>query len=121
MNIKEDFQKIKEYFSPKVIGEVNDSYVKIAKIKGDDLPWHVHKNEDEFFYILEGKLFMEVDHKKGFIMQTGDYHLVKKGIKHRISSKEECKIMLVEHKDTAHTGEVKSKITRSIEDQLRGD
>lgn len=118
MNIKQDFQKIKEYFSPKVIGEVNDSYVKIAKIKGDDLPWHEHKNEDEFFYIMDGELWMEVENKEGFTMQSGDYYLVKKGVKHRISSENECKIMLIEHKDTAHTGEVKSKITKSIEDQL---
>ena len=49
-NLLENFKKINEYFSPKVIGEVNDSYVKIAKIKGDELPWHDHKNEDELFY-----------------------------------------------------------------------
>ena len=52
MNVKEELKKIKDYFSPKVIGEINDVYVKIAKIKGDKLPWHSHNYEDEFFYVI---------------------------------------------------------------------
>jgi uncharacterized cupin superfamily protein len=54
MNLKEKFNTITEYFSPKIIGEINDVYIKVAKIKGDDIPWHNHKNEDELFYIVEG-------------------------------------------------------------------
>lgn len=119
-NILENFSKIKDYFSPKVIGEVNGAYVKIAKIKGDELPWHNHKNEDELFYIIEGTLLMEVEGIESFEMETGDLYIVKKGIQHRVSSKEECKIMLIENKTTAHTGEVKSSITKDITDQLKG-
>jgi len=121
MNIQEDYKSIKEYFSPKVLAEVNNSYVKIAKIKGNDLPWHVHQKEDEFFFIIEGKLLMEIQNQDSFLMKEGDYYVVKRGIKHRISSEKECKIMLVEDKTTAHTGEVHSAITKTIEDQLRKD
>jgi len=118
MKLKDEFENINEYFSPKVIGEVNDVYVKVAKIKGEDIPWHNHKNEDELFYIVEGSLFFEIEHQEGFTMNQGDLFIVKRGINHRVSAKEECKIMLIENKTTAHTGEVVSEVTKSIEDQL---
>ena len=109
---------IDSYFSPKVIGEVNDVYVKTAVIKGDGIPWHNHKDEDELFYILEGRLTFEVEGQNAFEMQTGELFIVKKGINHRVSSTEACRIMLIENKTTAHTGEVKTSITKSIRDQL---
>lgn len=118
MKLINKFKDVSEYFSPKVIGEVNDVYIKIAKIKGEDIPWHNHKNEDELFYIVEGRLLFEVEAEKPFEMVQGDLFIVKKGINHRVSSKEECKIMLIENKTTAHTGNVKSDVTKSIEDQL---
>lgn len=117
-NLNKELEGIQGYFSPKVIGEVNDVFVKLAKIKGDDIPWHNHKDEDELFYILKGNLFFEVEGEEGFTMNAGDLFIVKKGINHRVSSKEECHIMLIENKTTAHTGEVVSKVTRSIEEQL---
>ena len=118
MNIQSHLAKIKAYFSPKVIGEVNDVYVKVAKIKGEDIPWHNHKNEDEAFFINEGALLFEEEGKDPFTMQKGDFYVVKKGVNHRVSSAEECHIMLIENKTTAHTGEVESKVTKSIEEQL---
>jgi len=119
MNIRKHFSKIKNYFSPKVIGEVNDVYVKLAKIKGEDIPWHNHKNEDEAFFILDGELLFEEVGKDPFTMKAGDFYVVKKGIDHRVSSTEECQIMLIENKSTAHTGEVESAVTKSIDEQLK--
>lgn len=118
MNVKSKFADINEYFSPKVIGEVNDVFVKIAKIKGDDIPWHNHKEEDELFYIIEGSLLFEIENQESFTMKEGDLFIIKRGINHKVSAKEECKIMLIENKTTAHTGEVESTITKSIEEQL---
>ncbi|MCO6499440.1 MAG: cupin domain-containing protein [Vicingus serpentipes] len=119
MNLKDKFNNVTDYFSPKVIGEVNDVYVKIAKIKGEKVPWHNHKKEDELFYIVEGSLLFEEEGKPSFTMQQGDMYIVKKGINHRVSSTEECKIMLIENKTTAHTGEVETDITKSIDQQLK--
>ena len=119
MNIQNHLSKIKEYFSPKIIGEVNDVYVKVAKIKGEDIPWHNHANEDEAFFILSGELLFEEEGKDPFTMKSGDFYVVKQGVNHRISSAEECRIMLIENKSTAHTGEVKSAVTKSVEEQLR--
>jgi len=117
-NLIESFKNIDNYFSPKIMGEVNDAYVKIAKIKGDEVPWHDHKNEDEMFFILEGNLLMEVEGMDSFTMNKGDMYIVKKGVQHRVSSADGCKIMLIENKSTAHTGDVKSNITKDIKDQL---
>lgn len=118
MNINEHLSHINEYFSPKVIGEVNDVYVKLAKIKGEDIPWHNHANEDEAFFILNGELLFEEEGKEPFTMKKGDFYVVKKSVNHRVSSVDECQIMLIENKTTAHTGEVDSHVTKSIEDQL---
>lgn len=117
MNIKEALLKVDQYFSPRIIGEVNDQYIKVAKIKGQEIPWHNHENEDELFYILEGSLLMEIENEPDLIMQKGDFYVVKKGVNHRVSSKEDCSIMLIESKTTAHTGKVISEITKSIEEQ----
>ena len=119
MKLKDYFKDIRDYFSPEIIGEVNDVYVKVAKIKGDKVPWHNHGNEDELFYIIEGSLLFEIEEKDSFVMNEGDIFIVKKGINHRVSSTEECKIMLIENKTTAHTGDVQSEITKSIEQQLK--
>lgn len=119
MNLKDCLKDINDYFSPEIIGELNDVYVKVAKIKGDELPWHNHANEDELFYIIDGSLLMEVEGKSSFEMKTGDIYIVKRGIDHRVSAKDECQIMLIENKATAHTGDVVSDITKSIDEQLK--
>ncbi len=120
LNIREQFEDLKDYFSPRIIAEVNDVYVKVAKIKGDKVPWHNHKDEDELFYIIDGSLRFEIEGEKSFTMNAGDIYVVPKGINHRVSSEDECKIMLIENKSTAHTGDIKSEITKSIYDQKKG-
>ena len=108
------------YFSPKVIGEVNDVYVKVAKIKGDEIPWHNHAAEDELFYIIDGSLLFEIEGTAPFRMEPGDFYIVKRGVNHRVSSTEECSILLVENKSTAHLGDTQSEIAKSVEAQLKG-
>jgi quercetin dioxygenase-like cupin family protein len=118
INLQDRATALTDYFSPKVIGEVNDVYVKIAKIKGEEIPWHNHALEDELFYIIEGKLLFEVEDEDPFTMENGDLYIVKRGVNHRVSSTEECSILLVENKSTAHLGDTESEITKSVEEQL---
>jgi mannose-6-phosphate isomerase-like protein (cupin superfamily) len=106
------------YFSPKVIGEVNDVYIKVAKIKGDDIPWHNHAHEDELFLIIDGSLLFEIEGEEPFTMEKGDLYIVRRGVNHRVTSREECSILLVENKSTAHLGDTDSEITKSVEEQL---
>ncbi|MBT4775758.1 MAG: cupin domain-containing protein [Crocinitomicaceae bacterium] len=117
INLRKKFNDIDAYFSPKIIGEVNEVYVKLAKIKGEKIPWHNHKEEDELFYVLEGSLLFEIEGQDAFTMNEGDMFIIKRGINHRVSSVEECKILLVENKSTAHTGEVQTDVTKTIENQ----
>jgi len=116
-NLRDSFQLLTGHFAPKIIGEVNEVYVKIASIKGEDIPWHNHREEDELFYVVDGSLLFEVEGQESFTMKKGDIFIVPRGINHRVSSTEECKIMLVEQKSTSHTGDVKSAVTRSIKEQ----
>lgn len=118
LNLLEQSRTITEYFSPKVVGEVNDVYVKLAVLKGDDIPWHNHANEDELFYVLEGSLLFEEEDKTPFTLNAGDMYIVKRGVNHRVSAVEECRIMLIENKTTAHTGTVEAAVTRSVAEQL---
>jgi quercetin dioxygenase-like cupin family protein len=118
MNLNDAFLGLSNYFSPKIIGEINDHYIKVVKIKGQEVPWHNHQNEDELFYIAKGTLLMEIENQLEFTMTKGDLFVVKKGTNHRVSSKAECLIMLIEPKTTEHTGRVKSAISKSIEEQI---
>ena len=118
VNIQDYLSRVTEYFSPKVIGEINEVYVKVAKIKGENVPWHNHAKEDEAFFILSGQLLFEEDNRDPFIMKKGDFYVVKQGVNHRVSSSEDCHIMLIENKSTAHTGDVESPISKSIDEQL---
>ena len=117
-NIEKLFSTVSDYFSPKIIGEVNDVYIKIAKVKGDDVPWHIHDDQDEMFYVIKGSLVMQLKNEDDFTLNEGDFYIVKRGVEHRVHSVQECRLMLVENKETKHTGDVKSSITKSIGEQL---
>lgn len=118
INLKHHLSEVNEYFSPKIIGEVNDVFIKVAKIKGEKVPWHNHENDDELFYVVEGCLLMEIENQESITMNKGDIYVVRKSINHRVSSTEECHIMLIENKTTQHTGDVQSEITKTVEEQL---
>ena len=120
INLVDRATALSAYFSPQVIGEVNDVYVKVAKIRGDEIPWHNHADEDELFYIIDGSLLFEIEGEAPFRMEPGDLYIVKRGVNHRVSSTQECSILLVENKSTAHLGDTPSEITKSVEEQLKG-
>jgi mannose-6-phosphate isomerase-like protein (cupin superfamily) len=116
-NLNKIFDQIQEYFSPKIIGEVNDVYIKLALVKGNDIPWHSHDNEDEMFLVMNGSMVMEIEGQPSFKLFQGEYFIVNKGVSHRIYSKKECRLMLIEPKETKHTGDVESEITKDITKQ----
>ena len=106
-----------ELWSPRVIGELDDAYIKVAKVQGT-LAWHSHDNEDEMFLVLEGRLRIEMEGST-VELGEGDMYVVPKGVRHNPVADEECLIMLIERKSTLHTGEVTTSKTRSLEEQLR--
>lgn len=110
INIAEKFTKFTEHWTPKILGELNDQYIKLAKVK-DDFVWHSHQNEDELFIIFKGTLFMDFRDKTVEI-GPGEMLVVPKGVEHRPRTNgEEVYIMLIEPQVTKHTGEVKHKKT----------
>jgi len=114
---KQAAAKLTEFWSPRVIAEVDDAYVKVAKVKGS-LAWHSHENEDELFFILKGRLRMEMD--QGTVeLKEGEMFVVPKGVRHNPVADEECHVLLIERKSTLHTGDVVTEKTRSIAEQLR--
>ena len=106
-----------ELWSPRVVGEVDDAYVKVAKVHGS-LAWHSHDNEDELFYILKGRLRIEME-SHTVELNEGEMFVVPKGVRHNPVADEECHILLIERKTTQHTGDVKTEKTRSLSEQLR--
>ena len=116
VNVLKKFEEIKDYWSPKIIGEVNGQYVKIAKLK-DEFVWHQHEDEDELFYIVKGTL--KIDLEEGMVtLQEGEFYIVPKKVRHNPHADEECWVMMFEPKSTKHTGDVVTERTKSIEDQL---
>lgn len=107
-----------ELWSPRVVAEVDEVYVKVARVKGQ-MVWHSHENEDELFLILKGKLRLEIEGGDPVDLEEGELFVVGKGVRHLPIAEEECHLLLIERKSTRHTGNEKSELTRSIEDQLR--
>ena len=116
VNLSEALGQINEQWSPKILAKVNDQYVKIAKIE-NEFVWHKHDNEDELFYIIKGSLQMQYEDET-IVLNEGDMHVVPKGVMHNPVAKQECWIMLVEPIATAHTGDIITDRTRSLEEQL---
>ena len=106
-----------ELWSPRVIAEVDDAYVKVAKVRGT-LAWHSHEKEDELFYVLKGRLRIEMKEQTVEIGE-GELFVVPRGVRHNPVAEEECHLLLIERKSTLHTGDAVTAKTRSIADQLR--
>jgi len=107
-----------ELWSPRIVAELDDSYVKVAKVHGTFV-WHSHDDEDELFFILKGHLRIEMENESVVELEEGDAFVVPKGVRHNPVATEECLVMLIERKSTTHTGNDITEMTRSIADQRR--
>ena len=106
-----------ELWSPRVVAEVDDAYVKVAKVQGS-LAWHSHDDEDELFLVLAGHLRIEME-DTSVELGEGELFVVPKGVRHNPVAEEECHLLLIERKSTLHTGTTVTDKTRSIAEQLR--
>jgi mannose-6-phosphate isomerase-like protein (cupin superfamily) len=108
---------VTEHWSPKVVGRVNDQYVKVAKLLGQ-LVWHAHDDEDEMFLVVSGNLRIQLEGRDEVRLGPGEFFVVPRGVRHNPIADEEVQIVLIETVTTAHTGSVVVEGTKSIEDQL---
>jgi mannose-6-phosphate isomerase-like protein (cupin superfamily) len=108
---------LSELWSPRVVAEVDDAYIKVAKVHGT-FTWHSHEHEDELFYILKGRLRIEME-ERTVELGEGELFVVPKGVRHNPVALEECHVMLIERKSTLHTGDAITEQTRTLDEQLR--
>ena len=114
VNLAEKFSLFSDYYSPKIVGEVNDSHVKVVKLKGDFL-WHHHEAEDELFLVVKGTLRMgirEHGEEREETVRTGEFIVIPRGVEHRPAADEEVHLLLLEPKTTLSTGNVRNERTK---------
>jgi len=115
-NFQHELEQITEFWSPRVVGQVNDQYIKVAKLQGEFV-WHKHEDEDELFHVVKGQLIIQFEDSE-VELNEGDFYIIPKGVMHNPVAKEECWIVLIETVSTKHTGDVETPITKTIAQQL---
>jgi mannose-6-phosphate isomerase-like protein (cupin superfamily) len=109
INIHEKLTKFSEHWSPKIVAQMNDYHIKLAKVQGE-FDWHSHAETDEMFLVIQGKL--EIHFRDGVIsLNEGEMYVVPKGVEHKPVAEAECHILLIEPAGTVNTGEVVSDKT----------
>ncbi|HVF50713.1 MAG TPA: cupin domain-containing protein [Pyrinomonadaceae bacterium] len=98
-----------EHWSPKIAGEINDTYVKLVKFKGEFV-WHQHETEDEMFFVVKGRLTMRL-RERDIRLEEGEFIIIPHGVEHMPVADEEVHVMLLEPKSTLNTGNVRNERT----------
>ncbi len=109
INLKEKFGKFQEYWSPKIIGELNDCHIKASKFQGAFV-WHQHENEDEMFLVVKGSFRMRF-RERDVTVREGEFLIVPRGVEHMPVADEEVHVLLIEPKSTLNTGNVTNERT----------
>lgn len=116
INLNNKLALFNDYWSPKIIGDLNDSHVKLAKFKGKFI-WHKHDNEDELFFVIKGTLLIKLRDKDIYIKE-GEFLIVPKGVEHLPIAEEEVHVMLIEPKTTLNTGDAMSDLKKEKLDRI---
>lgn len=109
VNLREKFGLFEEFWTPKIVAELNGQYVKLAKTKGEFV-WHKHDDEDEFFLVVKGRLTIKL-RNRDIQLDPGEFFIVPRGIEHKPVSEQEAHVLVFEPKNTRHTGDVDSDMT----------
>ena len=116
VNLTEKFGLFNDYWSPKIIGELNDFHVKLAKIK-DAFVWHRHDEEDELFLVIKGRLRMKL-RDRDIVVEEGELIIIPRGVEHLPVAQEETHILLFEPKSTLNTGNIQDERTVADLDRI---
>jgi mannose-6-phosphate isomerase-like protein (cupin superfamily) len=109
VNLAEKFGQFREPWSPKLVGEVNDSYVKAVKLQGEFL-WHHHEAEDEMFLVVKGRMRMQL-RERTIEVNEGEFIIIPRGVEHKPEAAEEAQVLLFEPRSTLNTGNVRNERT----------
>ena len=116
VNLQSKLKTFNEYWTPKIVGELNNQFVKIAKFKGEFV-MHKHEQEDELFYVIDGKLFIELKDRI-LELDPGEFVIIPKGMEHKPYAPEEVSVMLFEPASTLNTGNTENELTISKLDKI---
>ncbi|HXG90810.1 MAG TPA: cupin domain-containing protein [Blastocatellia bacterium] len=109
VNLAEKLQRFDDYWSPKIVGEINDSHVKLAKLKGEFV-WHHHEAEDEMFLVVKGRLTIKL-RDRDIHLDEGEFVVIPRGVEHLPVADEEAHVLLLEPKTTLNTGNLVNERT----------
>ena len=109
VNLSEKFRLFQDYWSPKIAGELNDSYLKLVKLKGEFV-WHHHENEDELFLVVKGRLLIKL-RERDLMLEEGEFVIIPRGVEHCPFAEDEVHVLLLEPKSTVNTGNVQNERT----------
>ena len=109
VNLAQKLRSFHDLWSPKIVGELNDHYVKLVKLKGEFV-WHHHGHEDEMFLVITGEFRMEF-RDRTVPLSAGQFLIVPRGVEHRPVAEREAQVMLFEPASTLNTGDVRNERT----------
>ncbi len=109
VNLAQKFSMFQDYWNPKVVGDINDSSVKLVKLKGEFV-WHHHETEDELFLVVKGRLLIRL-RDQDILLKEGEFVIIPSGVEHLPVAEEEVHVLLLEPKTTLNTGNVKNERT----------
>jgi mannose-6-phosphate isomerase-like protein (cupin superfamily) len=104
-DIAAELEKVTAHWTPRVVGRVNDQYIKVAKLLGEFV-WHAHDGEDEMFLVVAGSLRIQIEGADDIQLEPGQFYVVPRGVRHNPVAEDEVHIVLIETVTTAHTGDV---------------
>ncbi len=113
VNLAQKFARFHQCWQPKIVGELNESYVKLTKLEGEFV-WHRHQNEDELFLVVNGTLRMKVREngaEREIVISPGEFLIVPRGVEHLPIADARAEVMLLEPKSTLNTGDVRNERT----------
>jgi mannose-6-phosphate isomerase-like protein (cupin superfamily) len=117
IDVADELSRVEKHWTPRVVGRVNDQYIKVAKLLGE-LVWHAHENEDEMFLVVKGDLRIQLENADDVELGPGQFYVVPRGVRHNPVATHEVHIVLIETVTTAHTGDVSVAGTVPIEQQV---
>lgn len=109
INLKDKFTKFSDFWSPRVIAEMNDYQFKLAKFK-DEFIWHDHADTDEVFFVVQGKMSIAFEDRT-VELSEGEMYVVPKGVRHKPFATDECHVLLVEPRGVVNTGDSGGELT----------
>ena len=110
VNFNEKLAQFSEHWSPRTVAQYNNSDVMLCRIKGEFV-WHKHDDTDDFFYVLKGKLTIQL-RERDIHLNAGDLYVVPKGVEHRPVAEEEVHLLLIEPTGTPNTGDKETAAPR---------